>query len=516
MKLLPIPKANNQLWDYCRVICHPDIKQGTRFCLICSKKKFDKWLQLHNESPTQADCEEYDHWLKGDGVQMFSQVQNFKKHLSLLIHVGHPISLLLTQSKLAGTKQKIENAESVSHTRISQSSSSNKKPVSVASKQQQSLADAFAATKDEQDISIVEFLLESGIPFNATTGRKCQKMVQTLTGNSRMTLPSRVTFNTLTDGFFSVFAERLWCKLATTTSSLLGLPFMNIIHDMWTNSSKDGILGCTIAFIDSNFVLWTIPVLATQNNFSHSSADMADQMKVEMFRKYAIDVNPVTRFLVSDTTNSAKNVADHFDDVLQRDCDMHVLNLMLQYLLGMKENTANRRIVTVGGAFETGCKEIKSLCRIAAYFGTPQRLTKLIEHMDSLNMAYFAPIVDGETRVAFAMALIKRLFYLFAGFRKFFNQPLVKEKSFKDMKLLFETIDWNLLAEMEGINSYLCRLALGESQQAGVTASYNLYYRIQGLKSVCQDKFLCLQSPPTLIRDHNNEDNLQRSIVNCD
>jgi hypothetical protein len=328
----------------------------------------------------------------------------------------------------------------------------------------------------------------------------------------KVTVMARETFNNIVRSLFERFAQKFQRKVHETSESFMGLQYMNVIHDMWTNSSKDGILGCTVAFVDKNFVLWSVPVLATQNNYSHAAKDVAKQIKDEISKKYNFDIGPLTKFVVSDTTSSAQNVADHFEDVIQKDGDMHVLNLILQYALGMKENTRQHEIVTRGGQFEEGRAEIKKLRRLSAFFGTPQRLSRLKDFVKVLTMTYLAPIMDAETRVAFAMALIKRSFYLYDAYKSYFDQA-IKEKAFKAAKVLFGSIDWKLLAEMEGINSYLARLALREAQQGGITASYNLYYRIQGLKSVNKESFLCLEAPPVLAQTKSNEEDLKRRQI---
>jgi hypothetical protein len=54
--------------------------------------------------------------------------------------------------------------------------------------------------------------------------------------------------------------------------------------------------------------------------------------------RYDID-EAFTRFFVSDTTGSARNEVDHFDNTNQVDCLMHLLRLCLLYALDLNENT---------------------------------------------------------------------------------------------------------------------------------------------------------------------------------
>ena len=56
--------------------------------------------------------------------------------------------------------------------------------------------------------------------------------------------------------------------------------------------------------------------------------------------------------MTSDTVSAARAVSTYFDELTQVDCELHVVNLILEYGIGMMENwstdrsTGKREIVT--------------------------------------------------------------------------------------------------------------------------------------------------------------------------
>ena len=71
----------------------------------------------------------------------------------------------------------------------------------------------------------------------------------------------------------------------------------------------------------------------------HSARIVSNTIKKRMADEYP--TLPITDYVwtvVSDTTSSARNVAQDFEDSTQIDCNMHSANLGLKYALGISDN----------------------------------------------------------------------------------------------------------------------------------------------------------------------------------
>ncbi|KAF1772780.1 hypothetical protein GQ600_19873 [Phytophthora cactorum] len=75
------------------------------------------------------------------------------------------------------------------------------------------------------------------------------------------------------------------------------------------------------------------------NPDDHAATTVAQHISSGTMARYGINIDQYSRFMVSDTTGSARNVSDQFEDTDQVDCLMHLPSLCLLYALGMKEYT---------------------------------------------------------------------------------------------------------------------------------------------------------------------------------
>ncbi|KAF4133113.1 hAT family C-terminal dimerization region [Phytophthora infestans] len=249
-----------------------------------------------------------------------------------------------------------------------------------------------------------------------------------------------------------------------------------MLHDLWTNASNMNIIGATVVFVDSEWRLVTLSLLAMPNPHGHAAGTVADLIKARMQDRYNIDVDRYVRFTVSDTTGSARNVSDHFNSTDQVDCLMHLLSLCLLYALGLKENTRNRgqSIITPGGEFRNGLKVIQKLRDLATFFNTPQRITKLKQIKKALSLPAVNIEVDSKTRAGYAVTLMRRSVLNHYAFAQYFEGALDSETA------VWSSIskdDWTLITEMEGLTNQLAQFSLGEVQKQGVASSYVLLFR---------------------------------------
>ena len=114
--------------------------------------------------------------------------------------------------------------------------------------------------------------------------------------------------------------------------------WLSVVHDIWTSITKNGILGSSIKLTTSAMETYTIATVLKKNNITHSAEPVASQLQTTYQDRYNIDLQKEAGNVTSDTTPSAHNVGACLD-AYQRDCEMHVISLVLLYSLGWNENT---------------------------------------------------------------------------------------------------------------------------------------------------------------------------------
>ncbi|KAG1708685.1 hypothetical protein DVH05_022313 [Phytophthora capsici] len=217
-------------------------------------------------------------------------------------------------------------------------------------------------------------------------------------------------------------------------------------------------------------------MLATVKNEGHNAPLVAKVIESGFTAKYNIDVNAVTRFTMSDTTPSARNVAYHIDGE-QEDCSMHLLNLRIGYELGVKDNIQTNTvwnaachswdkvvtIVTPGGSLEDGGDVIQKLRNLNNHFRSPKQRNAL------KKFKKLSPILSWtkDVRVAYTCKLIRRSVVNYAAFEAYFQ-------STKDSSSVWSNLspdDWTLATEMEAVTHFIANLALIETQSENLHGS---------------------------------------------
>jgi len=253
-------------------------------------------------------------------------------------------------------------------------------------------------------------------------------------GNATFPLLSRDRHDQLLNGQFQLFSELVGALLASEYEQASQLKFLNLVHDIWTSSGKDSIVGASVAFIDSSWRFRFIAMLATVKNDGHNAPLVAKVIESGFKGKYDIDIGSMTHFTMSDTTPSAKNVADHIDTE-QEDCCMHLLSLCIGYGLGLKDNIQTVSLwndsshswdkvdttVTPGGSFHEGGLVIRKLRNLNNYFKNLMQRNALRKIQEALSLPDLDPLTDMDVRVAYTCKLIRRSVVNYAAFDAYFQ-----------------------------------------------------------------------------------------------
>ncbi|KAE8886070.1 hypothetical protein PF003_g29820 [Phytophthora fragariae] len=166
----------------------------------------------------------------------------------------------------------------------------------------------------------------------------------------------------------------------------------------------------------------------------------------------------LTQFAVSDTTASARKVSKLCEDALPTDCHVHVLNLYLQYAIGIRENketvsmydpktgakTRNKRYCTIGGEFKKGWLLINAVRDLNNHISTDQRCKGLED-------------------------LFQQSIVNYSAFQGFFKKRGEEGDEYVFINLMHA--DWKLMSEMEAIVGSFADLTRAEVQRNDLVAS---------------------------------------------
>jgi len=274
------------------------------------------------------------------------------------------------------------------------------------------------------------------------------------------------------------------------------MKWLSMGHDIWNTCVMDGALGSCVKIMTNNMELYTVATVLKKHNLSHTAAEVAGVLEEVYKARYGISLKGSISHIGSDTTPSAKNVAKVLESE-QDDCEMHVVNLVIAYALGIKENTRSQdeivdgaikrvhKIVTPGGEFKQGMAIIKAGRAIVNFFGSsPQRKHKL----EAIRELYGLPSIQltnyPDTRVSFASKLFQTLMA---------NYHALKQVEIDDFKKHFAKLspeDWQTMQEMEAICSVLSSYAVNEAQKSGTfLSSLKPFYRLALLAVANKKKF---------------------------
>ncbi|KAG1711378.1 hypothetical protein DVH05_008632 [Phytophthora capsici] len=308
-----------------------------------------------------------------------------------------------------------------------------------------------------------------------------------MTANSSATVLAANTYNDILDTHYRKFQKETTSLLKTEFELLHNTRFIMLMHDLWTNSAKNCIVGVSISFIDHTWVFRYIALLAVAKNDGHDAKTVAKTIDSELKNRFDLDVETMVKFTISDTAPAARKTSREFDTALQTDCTMHLLNLCIGYGVGLKENVQNqlvmdpvtkrsqkqRTYVTKGGQFGEGAAVIRKLRTLNNYFASStavQRGHRLASLQRFNSLPELAGLVDVDVRVASVVKLFRRSIVNYAAYKLYFETV----KDAKDDKAIFScisSVEWKLVIEMEAIVNRLAQLALVESQAANILSS---------------------------------------------
>ncbi|KAE9272461.1 hypothetical protein PR003_g30195 [Phytophthora rubi] len=423
----------------------------THICALCAQKK----RQSDTTATSWQAC-----------LMRQGSASNAKLHM-LRQHEDHPFSIEEANRRKTQKLAKVESHDK---------RSASERQVPSKPKKQRTLEQAIAVSKDELRILATRWLLSSSLPHASTQNAELLYMLRRLSNQPDLVLPARETFYEFAEADFQRFINLTSEYLQEEFANARHIPFVALLHDLWTNASNVNVVGVTAIFIGSQWRLVSLSLLASPNQAGHAAGIVAAIVKEKIQKRYNIDIESYARFTVSDTTGSARNVSDHFDSTDQVDCLMHLLSLCLLYALGLKENTRQGGAITVtpGGKFSEGFHVIQLLRDLATFFTSPLRQGKLKQLKELYNLPRINTSIDAKTRVGYATTLLRRSVYNYYAFTKYFETAASTEQA-TWQKLSDE--DWNLIVEMESITNQLAQFSLGEVQRSGVSSSYALLFR---------------------------------------
>ncbi|KAG6970842.1 hypothetical protein JG687_00002397 [Phytophthora cactorum] len=329
-------------------------------------------------------------------------------------------------------------------------------------------------TSDQIGIYIAHWLISAGLPYNTVVTEDFKVLVQRLTGDPDVSIITAATFRDLLSAVYTEFCEMTRELLLKELKAAHGFPFLNLHHDGWsTGNGKVSVLGMSASFIDETWEYREIALLLTVVPSSHAATDVQKMICARMTDGFGIDISAMIQFTVSDTTSSAKTTSKLFEDSIPTDCTMHVLNLCLQYAMGLRENKGTvevydpvtntrkreQRYCTVGGVFQEGRDLIRRVRALNNYFSTQQRCKRLEE----IQMFFCLPIMDAT------LDCDTRDHCELRGIRYYFQK---QEKG--EGASVFECLSlagWRLVTEMEAIVCSIADLARVEVQRKELVSS---------------------------------------------
>ncbi|ETO59338.1 hypothetical protein F444_22296 [Phytophthora nicotianae P1976] len=471
--------ATDSVWDLIHVLDKPYTKRNPwkpsaqvyrNICLLCCEKiKGRKKITPYS-------------W--EDALRCTKNTSNAKDHIKTK-HADHPLAVLAEQTTTQKAKAGIVNAEAgaeevldltndskadttTTFSATTTTSTTGSSVVDIAAKSPQRF---FKANEKTLHVLISKWLITQGIGFPACRSAPFEEMMRAATGNPAFPMLSRDRHDRLLQGQFQLFCDLVGELLTSEYEKACRLPYLNLLHDIWTSCGKDRIVGASVAFIDTSWRFRFIAMLATVKNEGHNAPLVAKVIESGFTAKYDIGINAMTRSTMSDTTPSARNVADHIDSE-QEDCSMHLLNLCIGYGLGLKDN------IQTNSVWNAACHSWDKVVTIVTPGGS-------LEDGEALSYPELDPMVDKDVRVAYTCKLIRRSMVNYAAFEAYFQ-------STKDSSSVWSNLspdDWTLATEMVAVTHFIANLALIETQSENLVSSYMVVFRRLAEKKLKSFKF---------------------------
>ncbi|KAG1708729.1 hypothetical protein DVH05_022354 [Phytophthora capsici] len=156
---------------------------------------------------------------------------------------------------------------------------------------------------------IARWLIRDGLPRNMTTTPAFRDFLAGVSRQPDVTVPSHKTYNDILDSHYTAFKTDVSEMLAKEFKEVFETPFLNVEHDLWTNSAKSCIVGASCGFIDHKWQPRHLALLAQVKNDGHTSEEVAGVLDEELKARYSLDVNKMARFALSDTASTARKVS---------------------------------------------------------------------------------------------------------------------------------------------------------------------------------------------------------------
>lgn len=409
--------ASDSVWD---LIHHLDEPYRKRNPWLPSGKPYHNLCLLCCESiKARAKTTRYS-W--EEALRNTKHASNAKDHIKSM-HKDHPLAILAEQKVTEKAKDDVENAEaearsvldlSVVDTTTSNTTTSPGLKADSSITTSKSTKRFFRPNEKMVSVLISKWLVNQGLPYTVCISNSFLDVIRAATGDPEFPILSRDRHRRLLNGQFQLFCDLVGELLSSAFQKACSIKFLNLIHDIWTSCGKDSIVGASVAFIDSKWRFRYIAMLATVKNDGHNAPLVAKLIENGFKVKYGVDIRSMTRYTMSDTTPSAKNVADNLGTE-QEDCSMHLLSLCIGYGLGMKDNIQTTSVwdsksdswekvvttVTPGGAFDEGGTVIQKLRNLNNYFRSSKQLTGLTMIQKALSYPELSPLTDSDVRVAY-------------------------------------------------------------------------------------------------------------------
>ena len=179
--------------------------------------------------------------------------------------------------------------------------------------------------------SLSTFLIRSGVAFNAIDNEDFKTFYRLCRSDTNAPTLERSVHNSNIDSYYHEFKGLVVQAVSNEIRTMHGIPFLNLMHDMWTSKSVKAVLGVSISYIDSNWKNIYLALFNRARRGGHSARVVSSTIKKRMADEYPdLPIADYIWTVVSDTTSLARNVAEDFEDSLQIDCNMHLANLGLK------------------------------------------------------------------------------------------------------------------------------------------------------------------------------------------
>eukprot|EP00644_Phytophthora_capsici_P007239 jgi/Phyca11/112753/e_gw1.22.145.1 len=474
----------DDVWDIAHVLSSPyasgdddDAERFTHVCVLCA-------LRLTSHPNASQDAWE-------GALRKFNHTSNVKDHL-VAKHSTHPIGKAEATKRVKRARRQLEEAFSqvpasvtTDTTTVGHFAKGATKPGALQKLWGPSNMQlrAYIANWLINDGTSTNFL-HVGLPYNTVASEGFRSLMEVATGKSDVAVLSAQTFNDVLAASFLKFREMTKRLLEMEYTSAFKRPFLNLMHDMWTVSTgKKDAIGTSMSFIDKDWNFRTVALLVTIFKESHDSAVVQQKISSRIAELYDVDIGSMAHFVMSDTAPAARKVSKLYEDAVQVDCAMHVLNLCPVYGLGMRENVKTchvvnpatnllqkqRQVCTPGGHFPDGAKLVKKTRDLNNYFKTPQRVERLQRVQQHYGLLELGAMVDCDTRVASTVTLFQRSILNYPAFKAYFQYC----EAYDDPKVFtnLSKEDWQTMAQCEAVTHMLADLARIEVQREAQIAS---------------------------------------------